>query len=142
VAKLDGRREEYSREKLLASLLKACAKRPLAIGSIEKLADEVEAELGNAGRREVRSKVIGELVMDKLKELDRVAYIRFASVYRDFSDIESFKQEIDALLDSGGQSNGVHPDQIQMLDDDAATFTRRRRRPRRRRSKRPQANPA
>ena len=82
------------------------------------------------------------MVMDKLRELDRVAYIRFASVYRDFSDIESFKQEIDALLDSGEQSNGVHPDQIQMLDDDAATPTRRRRRPRRRRSKHPQANPA
>ena len=99
VAKLDGRREEYSREKLLASLLKACAKRPLAIGSIEKLADEVEAELGNAGRREVRSKVIGELVMDKLMELDRVAYIRFASVYRDFRDVHSFIDAANALLD-------------------------------------------
>ena len=142
VVKRDGRREEFQREKLFTSLAKACAKRPLPVGTIEKTLDEVETTLSESGRAEVRARAIGELVMDKLRELDRVAYIRFASVYRDFSDIESFKQEIDALLDSGEQSNGVHPDQIQMLDDGEATLARRRRRPRRRRSKRPQANPA
>ncbi len=143
VVKRDGRREEFQREKLFASLAKACAKRPLPVGTIDKTLDEIETTLSESGRAEVRARAIGELVMDKLRELDRVAYIRFASVYRDFSDIESFKQEIDALLDSGEPGNGAHhPDQMSALDDDAATLTGRRRRPRRRRSKRPQPNPA
>ena len=123
VAKLDGRREEYSREKLLASLHKACAKRPLAMDSIERLADEVEAELGNAGRLEVRSKVIGELVMDKLKDLDRVAYIRFASVYRDFRDVQSFIVAANALLE--GQDATVD-DSGQMSFLDGRKLPRRR----------------
>ena len=95
------RREEFQREKLFSSLAKACAKRPLPIGAIEKTLDEIEATLSELGRAEVTARFIGELVMEKLRDLDRVAYIRFASVYRDFSDIESFKQEVDALLDSG-----------------------------------------
>lgn len=123
VCKLDGRREEYSREKLLASLHKACAKRPLAMDSIERLADEVEAELGNAGRLEVRSKVIGELVMDKLKDLDRVAYIRFASVYRDFRDVQSFIVAANALLE--GQDATVD-DSGQMSFLDGRKLPRRR----------------
>ena len=102
VVKRDKRREEFQREKLFSSLAKACAKRPLPIGAIEKTLDEIEATLSELGRAEVTARSIGELVMDKLRDLDRVAYIRFASVYRDFSDIESFKQEIDALLDSRG----------------------------------------
>ena len=99
VAKLDGRREEYSRDKLLASLLKACAKRPLRTGAIEGLADEVESVLNDTGRREIPSQTIGELVMDKLRRLDRVAYIRFASVYRDFQDAESFIDFANSLLE-------------------------------------------
>ena len=142
VVKRDGRREEFQREKLFTSLAKACAKRPLPVGTIEKTLDEVETTLSESGRAEVRARAIGELVMDKLRELDRVAYIRFASVYRDFSDIESFRQEIDALLDSGEPGNGIHPDRMSALDDGAATPTGRRRRPGRRRSKRPQSNPA
>ena len=104
IAKRDGRREEFDREKLWASVKSACAKRPLPIGSIDKVIDEIEAQLANAGRAEIPSRVIGELVMDRLRNLDRVAYIRFASVYRDFRDIESFKEEVEALLDPG------HPD--------------------------------
>ena len=142
VVKRDGRREEFQREKLFASLAKACAKRPLPVGTIEKTLDEIETALSESGRAEVRARAIGELVMDKLRELDRVAYIRFASVYRDFSDIESFKQEIDALLDSGEPGNGIHPDQMRMLEGDSSAHSRRRRRPGRRRSKRPQSNPA
>ena len=143
VVKRDKRREEFQREKLFASLAKACAKRPLPIGAIEKTLDEIEATLSELGRAEVTARFIGELVMEKLRDLDRVAYIRFASVYRDFSDIESFKQEVDALLDSGESSNGIHPDQIRLLEDDATSRSKRKRRPRRRTSKRPQqVNPA
>ena len=98
VVKLDGRREEYSREKLLASLLKACAKRPLTMASLEKLTADIETALNDTGRREISSQTIGELVMDKLRQLDRVAYIRFASVYRDFQDAESFIVAANALL--------------------------------------------
>lgn len=127
VAKLDGRREEYSREKLVASLHKACAKRPLAIASIERLADEIEAEFSNAGRLEVRSNVIGELVMEKLKELDRVAYIRFASVYRDFRDVHSFIDAANALLD--GQDATVDDSgQLSFLDSRKLPRRRGRRR--------------
>ena len=142
VVKRDGRREEFQREKLFTSMAKACAKRPLPVGTIEKTLDEIETTLSESGRAEVRARAIGELVMDKLRELDRVAYIRFASVYRDFNDIESFKQEIDALLDYGEPGSGVHPDQMRMLEDEASMLARSRRRAGRRPSKRPQANPA
>ena len=142
VVKRDKRREEFQREKLFASLAKACAKRPLPVGTIEKTLDDIETTLSELGRAEVSARVIGELVMDKLRGLDRVAYIRFASVYRDFSDIESFRQEIDALLDSGKPGNDVHPDQTRMSENDAPTHIRRRLRPGRRASKRPQVNPA
>ena len=99
VIKRDGRREEFDRDKLWASLTKACAKRPFSVGSIDKVVDDIESNLVNVGRAETPSNVIGEMVMDRLWNLDRVAYIRFASVYRDFRDIESFKQEVDALLE-------------------------------------------
>lgn len=141
VVKRDQRREEFQREKLFASLAKACAKRPLPVGTIEKTLDEIEAILSESGRAEVTARSIGELVMDKLRDLDRVAYIRFASVYRDFSDIESFKQEIDALLDSGEPKDRVHPDQMRMIKDEASIPARRKRRPGRRSSKRPQVSP-
>ncbi len=105
VVKRDGRREEFSRDKLWMSLTKACAKRPLPIGSIEKLVEDIELQVGSLGRAEIPSKVVGELVMDRLKKLDRVAYIRFASVYRDFRDIESFRDEINALMESREESS-------------------------------------
>lgn len=134
VIKRDGRREEFNRDKLWHSLNKACAKRPLPVGSIDKVVDDIEARLANVGRAEIPSKLIGEMVMEKLKELDRVAYIRFASVYRDFRDIESFKQEIDALLerrDAPASTNQLSF--LEGLEDSLPTRTagRRGRRPKR-----------
>ncbi len=98
VVKRDGRRENFQRDKLFASLSKACAKRPLAVGSIEKMVDNIEGRVIESGRAEVSYRTIGELVMERLGDIDRVAYIRFASVYRDFRDIESFREAIDDLL--------------------------------------------
>ena len=131
VVKRDGRREEFQREKLFSSLTKACAKRPLPVGSIDKVVDEIEGQLVESGRAEITSRAVGELVMERLGDLDRVAWIRFASVYRDFRDIESFREAIDALLQPEASENGVHPDQISLLEDDAVPSARSRRRSRR-----------
>ncbi|MBI2846340.1 MAG: transcriptional repressor NrdR [Chloroflexi bacterium] len=100
VIKRDGRREEFDREKLSSGIRKACAKRPLPMGTIEKVVDDIEAQLLKLGKAEVSSSLIGEMVMEKLRTLDRVAYVRFASVYREFADIKTFKREIDALLEA------------------------------------------
>ena len=97
VIKKDGRRERFSRDKLLAGVQRACEKRPISQERIERLVEEVERELRNMDTLEVESRKIGELVMRKLKKLDKVAYIRFASVYRSFADIESFENELRAL---------------------------------------------
>ena len=126
VIKRDERREDYVRDKLWASLTKACAKRPLPIGSIEKVIDEIEGQLADAGRAEIPSRVVGEMVMERLKGLDRVAYIRFASVYRDFRDIESFREEIDALLEPR-QAPSVPSNQLSFLEDDTIPIAPRRR---------------
>jgi transcriptional repressor NrdR len=93
VVKKDGRREKFDREKVRNGILKACEKRPIAIEKIEKAVAEIEESLRKRGK-EIKSKVIGELIMDKLKKLDKVAYIRFASVYREFKDISDFKLAI------------------------------------------------
>jgi transcriptional repressor NrdR len=98
IIKKDERREEFNRNKLLTGIWKACEKRPLPAGIVEKLADDLEAELYHMGKAEVPSTVIGDMVMDRLKNLDYIAYIRFASVYREFTDITALKQEIDTLL--------------------------------------------
>ncbi len=97
VIKRDGRREEFSREKLSSGIRKACEKRPLPTGSVDKLVDGIEAALYEVGRREVASTYIGDLVMAGLRQLDHIAYIRFASVYRRFADIGVLKQEVDSL---------------------------------------------
>lgn len=97
VVKRDGRREEFDREKLLEGILKACAKRPIAAEVVEGLAGEVEAELYKLGWAEVDSRLIGEMVMERLRKLDDVAYVRFASVYRRFADVESLAEEIEGL---------------------------------------------
>lgn len=130
VIKRDGRREEFNREKLWVSLSKACAKRPLPVGTLDKVVDDIEAQLANLGRAEIPSKVIGEMVMDRLRHLDRVAYIRFASVYRDFRDIESFKAEVEALLERRDEDPTAQG-QLPLLDAPAQGTrqgTRRRRR--------------
>ena len=128
VTKRDGRREEFDRDKLWASVTKACAKRPLPTGSIDKAVQEIAAELAEVGRSEMPSKAIGEMVMDRLKRMDRVAYIRFASVYRDFRDIETFKEEIDALLEPREPTTGVPDNQLSFLEEDEELLPARRRR--------------
>jgi transcriptional repressor NrdR len=139
VVKSDERREEFNREKLWASLTKACAKRPLAIGTIEKVVADIESNLANSGRAEISSRIIGEMVMERLKDLDRVAYIRFASVYRAFRDIESFKEEIEALLEPR-EPEGVPSNQLSFLEEETVPTPPRRRRARR--SKPPQTEQA
>ncbi len=99
VIKKDRRREEFNKAKLLSGIRKACEKRPLPTGTVDKLADDIETELDNLGRAEVSSAKIGDMVMEKLKNLDYIAYIRFASVYRDFTDITALKREIDSLVE-------------------------------------------
>lgn len=98
VVKKDGTREPFSREKLRSGVLKACAKRPVSAQAIEQLVNDVEAELRRREGPEASHQVVGELVMDKLRDLDNVAYIRFASVYRAFADLSSFQDEIQRVL--------------------------------------------
>lgn len=100
VIKKDGKRESFNRDKLLGGILKSCEKRPIARESIEKLVHEVEAELRNYEDKEVPSTEIGGLVMERLKDLDKVAYIRFASVYREFTDLKSFENELKKLRET------------------------------------------
>jgi len=94
VIKKDGRREAFDRDKLRGGIGKACEKRPIPLEEIEKCVDGVEAELWNYADREVPASAIGELVMERLRSLDKVAYIRFASVYREFTDLKSFEKEL------------------------------------------------
>jgi len=108
IIKKDQRREEFNREKLIAGMRKACEKRPLPAGAIEKMADEIESELLTLGKPEVLSSVVGEVVMERLRRLDHIAYIRFASVYRAFADLGSLKQEVDTLIEGGEPSR--YPD--------------------------------
>ena len=97
IVKRDGRREAFSSEKLERSLRLACAKRPLEISAVSKMVVDIENELQKLARAEVESRVVGEMVTERLRDLDRVAYIRFASVYRDFQDIDTFAREVEAL---------------------------------------------
>ncbi len=105
VVKKDQRREEFSRDKLLTGIRKACEKRPLPAGAVDRLADDIEAELYQLGRAEVASSTIGDMVMERLRSLDYIAYIRFASVYRDFADITDLKQEVDTLVGAGAETD-------------------------------------
>ncbi len=98
IIKKDRRREEFSREKLASGIRRACEKRPLPTGRIEKLVDDIETEVHRLGKVEIPSSAVGEMVMNRLREVDHIAYIRFASVYRDFADITSLKQEVDTLV--------------------------------------------
>ena len=97
VIKKDGRREGFDRDKLLSGLLKACEKRPVPREAVEQFVERVQAELWSFGGREVPAKAIGEMVMDWLARTDKVAYIRFASVYREFADLSSFERELKTL---------------------------------------------
>jgi len=97
VVKKDGRREPFDRRKLLAGITRACEKRPIARADVERTVDEIEAALRDRAEREVRTSTVGELVMERLKDLDPVAYLRFASVYREFHDLGAFLREIEYL---------------------------------------------
>ncbi|MBR3960831.1 MAG: transcriptional regulator NrdR [Clostridia bacterium] len=98
VIKKDKSRETFNRDKLMNGILRACEKRPVSINTLDALIDEIEATLQNSLDREVTSDKIGELVMEKLKNIDEVAYIRFASVYRKFQDISTFMEELNKLI--------------------------------------------
>lgn len=115
VIKKDERREEFNRDKLLTGIRKACEKRPLASGTIEKVVDEIEAELYRSGKVEVPGAVIGDMVMDRLRGLDHIAYIRFASVYREFADITALKQAVDDLA---AEPAPPSTSQLSLLDTD------------------------
>ncbi len=101
VVKRDGRREEFDRGKLYEGIRRACAKRPISTETMNQLVDQVESAVYALSQSEVPSRVIGEMVMEKLKALDAVAYVRFASVYRSFADLEDLKREVDGLIGGG-----------------------------------------
>jgi transcriptional repressor NrdR len=98
VVKKDGRRERFERQKLVAGLLKACEKRPVRVAALEAIADRVETALQEKPEREISTEEIGAFVMQELKQLDKVAFVRFASVYRNFRDLDEFKHELNELL--------------------------------------------
>ena len=101
VIKRDGSRQTFDKNKLIGSMLKACEKRSVALGDLEKIADEIEQELQNELEREIPTSEIGEMVMRRLQNFDQVAYVRFASVYRQFKDINTFMEELTRLMESG-----------------------------------------
>lgn len=98
IIKKDGSRQDYDRQKLMGGILKACEKRPISMEKIEKMVQEIENKVEKEGKREIKSQKLGELVMRKLQKLDEVAYVRFASVYRQFKDLGQFMQEVKGLL--------------------------------------------
>ena len=102
VIKKDGRREAFDRNKIISGILKACEKRPVSMEKVEAVVDKVEKELQKSFDKEVKAQVVGELVMDYLHKLDEVAYVRFASVYRQFKDINHFMKELKDLLGKRG----------------------------------------
>lgn len=99
IIKKDDSREKYDREKLMAGVLRACHKRPVSIDQINALVDTIEKDISNREEKEIPSSVIGEMVMDRLKDIDAVAYVRFASVYREFKDVNTFMNELKKMLD-------------------------------------------
>lgn len=99
VVKKDGRYEKFNRKKLLEGLIKACEKRPVKTSDLNNIVEEIEADLYNRPEREVSTRTIGGMIMDHLKRLDQVAYVRFASVYRQFADVSEFQEEVRRLLD-------------------------------------------
>ena len=117
VIKKDGRREEFDREKILRGIRKACEKRPLPAGTAENIVDDIEAEIYRMGKTEITAKYLGDMVMLALKNLDHIAYIRFASVYREFEDITMLKEEVDSLanhviVDAESQLPLIPPEEL------------------------------
>ena len=98
IIKKDNNREQYERSKIESGILSACHKRPISVDQITKLVDDVEIEIFNREEKEIPTSLIGELLMDRLKDLDAVAYVRFASVYREFKDVNTFMNELKKML--------------------------------------------
>lgn len=98
VVKKDGSRQSFDRRKLLGGMIRACEKRPVPVAELERVSEEIEQEVQNSMEREVSTQKIGEMVMERLKKIDEVAYVRFASVYRQFKDIDTFMKELNKLL--------------------------------------------
>jgi len=117
ILKRDGRREEFSREKLLRGLRSACAKRNISVAQLEGIVTDIESRVNADGRPEIPSQVLGELAMDALRRLDHIAYIRFASVYRSFTDIESLKEAVEAL--ETGRVPSIEERELQLSLPDA-----------------------
>lgn len=105
VVKRDGSRQSFDKVKLINGMVRACEKRPVPLGKLEEIADDIEQELQSNLEREIKTVAIGEMVMARLKELDEVAYVRFASVYRSFKDINTFMDELSKLLIEGDSKN-------------------------------------
>jgi len=104
VIKRDGRREPFDRMKILAGLRKACQKRPVSANALERLVDRIESKFQESGEKEIKSPAIGEAMMDELRQLDEVAYIRFASVYRSFKDVDEFLREVKQIQETREKS--------------------------------------
>ena len=132
VIKRDGQKQEFQRSKLLDSIRIACAKRPISPRTIERIVQDVERQLQSVGRSEVPTVAIGEMVMEHLRRLDRVAYVRWTSVYRDFQDLESFEQVVEDLRKREGQPQDSI--QLTLIDQGAAKPRRAKDRTRRSRS--------
>lgn len=98
VVKKDGKREAFDRNKLLRGIARACEKRPVSLATMETMVEEIERKLNNCMEKEIQSEFVGELVMDELKKVDEVSYVRFASVYRQFTDVNTFMKEIEKLV--------------------------------------------
>ena len=124
VIKKDGRREEFNRDNLMAGIRKACEKRPLPTGTIDKLIDSIEVELYRLGKAEISSSIIGDMAIERLEELDHIAYIRFASVYREFTDIATLKQAVDTLVSTRSESPPAA--QLSLLPQEELAGLRRR----------------
>jgi transcriptional repressor NrdR len=112
IVKKDGRREPFDRQKLLRGIMSACQKRPVSLGTLEEAAGDIQAKLMELPDREVPSRQLGELVMDALKQIDSVAYVRFASVYRDFKDLPDFVKALEGLMPGAAQAPRLAPPRV------------------------------
>jgi transcriptional repressor NrdR len=132
LVKKDGRREEFDRAKIVHGVRKACEKRPIPSGAVEALAADIEKEVLALNKPELPSAIVGEMVMERLRALDHIAYIRFASVYRAFADVDELERELDALK-AGWQRSDVPKDQLALLPDVGAAEPAKKKRARRQR---------
>lgn len=105
IIKKDRTREPYDRSKIMAGIMRACHKRPISIERVEETVDKIENDIFNLGYKEIESKQIGEIVMERLKSLEQVAYVRFASVYREFKDVNTFMSELKKMLDANQEAD-------------------------------------